>query len=528
MTEQQRMVLARKWRPKNFQEVIGQEFAVRALSNALDNQFLHHAYLFTGTRGVGKTTIARILSKCLNCETGVTSNPCGTCESCTEISQGRFPDLFEVDAASRTKVEDTREILENVQYAPVKGRFKIYLIDEVHMLSGHSFNALLKTLEEPPEHVKFLLATTDPQKLPATVLSRCLQFHLSHMTPDAIAEHLSRIVQQEKINAESEALDAVAHAANGSMRDALSLMDQVISFSTNEIKVNDVQKMLGAIDHSNLTNLLSAIAEGDSQRLMDSSEQIKREGADYENVLRELLSLLHQISLFQLSPTLLSPKQIKKVESIASKIPPEDVQLYYQITLIGQRDLVLAPSQQVGFEMIMIRMLTFSLQQWERTPSEPNLRSQTPATTTPKATKIAPTVSTHQTGSTPQGKQWLDLIKQLNLGGATGALLRACAMESLTENQLCLALSPSHEPLLNKNHISRINDALQHHFQSQIEVIIQVKDSTQPTATKTQQDCDTQAIDKAEKSLLSDSNVQKIMKDLHANIAKDSITTHNE
>ncbi|HHL18290.1 MAG TPA: DNA polymerase III subunit gamma/tau [Thiothrix sp.] len=350
-------VLARKWRPQNFKQMVGQQHVLRALINALEEQRLHHAYLFTGTRGVGKTTIARILVKCLNCETGITATPCGKCTSCQEIAEGRFVDLLEVDAASRTKVEDTRELLDNVHYAPTRGRFKVYLIDEVHMLSGHSFNALLKTLEEPPEHVKFLFATTDPQKLPATILSRCLQFNLKRMPLDLIQGHLQYLLQEESITFEAAALKPLARAADGSMRDALSLMDQAIAFGAGTLKADDVSAMLGTISQDWLFTLLNAIADGEGKCLLDTVEEMAGQVADFEAAADSLISLLHQVALLQVVPDHLFDEE--KIQQLASRLAMEDVQLYYQIALKGRKDLPLSPDPRSGFEMLLLRMMVF-------------------------------------------------------------------------------------------------------------------------------------------------------------------------
>ena len=354
-------VLARKWRPRNFKELVGQEHVQRALINALDNDRLHHAFLFTGTRGVGKTTIARILAKSLNCETGVTSTPCGQCSACAEINEGRFVDLIEVDAASRTKVEDTRELLENVQYAPTRGRYKVYLIDEVHMLSTHSFNALLKTLEEPPLHVKFLLATTDPQKLPVTILSRCLQFNLKRLPVAQIQGHLQHILSAENIPAEAEALTQIAKAADGSMRDALSLLDQAIAYGSGRVRNEEVRAMLGTIEHHQILDILQYLAGNDAQAVMQKSQNLAEHAFDFAAVLDELITQLHHVALAQISPQSLDAGavDVEKITALAASLANEDVQLFYQIALIGRRDLALAPDPRLGFEMVLLRMLAF-------------------------------------------------------------------------------------------------------------------------------------------------------------------------
>ncbi|KHL75710.1 DNA polymerase III subunit gamma/tau [Pseudomonas putida] len=354
-------VLARKWRPRSFREMVGQAHVLKALINALDNQRLHHAYLFTGTRGVGKTTIARIIAKCLNCETGITSTPCGTCSVCREIDEGRFVDLIEIDAASRTKVEDTRELLDNVQYAPSRGRFKVYLIDEVHMLSTHSFNALLKTLEEPPPYVKFILATTDPQKLPATILSRCLQFSLKNMSPERVVEHLSHVLEAENVPFEPDALWLLGRAADGSMRDAMSLTDQAIAFGEGRVLAADVRAMLGSLDHGQVYGVLQALLEGDARALLEAVRNLAEQGPDWSGVLAEMLNVLHRVAIAQALPEAVDNGQgdRDRVLALASALPAEDVQFYYQMGLIGRRDLPLAPDPRGGFEMVLLRMLAF-------------------------------------------------------------------------------------------------------------------------------------------------------------------------
>ncbi|HZX52597.1 MAG TPA: DNA polymerase III subunit gamma/tau [Pseudomonas sp.] len=354
-------VLARKWRPRSFSEMVGQTHVLRALINALDSQRLHHAYLFTGTRGVGKTTIARIIAKCLNCETGISSTPCGVCSVCREIDEGRFVDLIEVDAASRTKVEDTRELLDNVQYSPSRGRFKVYLIDEVHMLSTSSFNALLKTLEEPPPHVKFLLATTDPQKLPVTVLSRCLQFSLKNMPPERVVDHLSHVLAAENIPFENDALWLLGRAADGSMRDAMSLTDQAIAFGEGKVLAADVRAMLGTLDHGQVYGVLHALIEGDARGLIEAVRHLAEQGPDWNGVLSEMLNVLHRVAIAQALPEAVDNGQgdRERVLELAKVLPGEDVQFYYQMGLIGRRDLPLAPDPRSGFEMVLLRMLAF-------------------------------------------------------------------------------------------------------------------------------------------------------------------------
>lgn len=354
-------VLARKWRPRFFSEMVGQEHVLRALINALNEQRLHHAYLFTGTRGVGKTTIARILAKCLNCEEGVSATPCGKCSSCREIAEGRFVDLIEVDAASRTKVEDTRELLDNVQYAPTRGRYKVYLIDEVHMLSSHSFNALLKTLEEPPEHVKFLLATTDPQKLPITVLSRCLQFSLKNMTPERVVSYLEKVLDAEKIGYEEPALWQLGRAAQGSMRDALSLTDQAIAYGQGQVLEHQVNAMLGTMDRGRIFKLAEILATGQVAELLAEVSAMSEHGPDYDEVVQSLMQLWHKVAVAQVAPSSVDNSEGDKdaIMQLAGAMRAEDIQLFYQTALVGRKDLPLAADPRQGFEMILLRMLAF-------------------------------------------------------------------------------------------------------------------------------------------------------------------------
>ncbi len=358
----QTQVLARKWRPKDFSSLTGQDHVVRALINALEKKRLHHAYLFTGTRGVGKTTIARILAKALNCESGITAKPCGKCSACIEIDSGHFVDLVELDAASNTQVDNMRELLENALYAPTCARYKIYIIDEVHMLSKSAFNAMLKTLEEPPDHVKFVLATTDPQKIPITVLSRCLQFNLKQIPPTLIAAHLEYVLKQEKISYDEASLQLIAHAAQGSMRDALSMLDQAIIFGGGKVEKTEIHAMLGTIDQSYLYDLLEALIQKNGTQMLAVADSIEMRSLSFDTALQELAGLFHSLALAQIVPQTNSNNipEHEKIYSLAKKFMPEDLQLFYQITLHGRADLGLAPDEYSGFTMTLMRMLAFT------------------------------------------------------------------------------------------------------------------------------------------------------------------------
>jgi DNA polymerase-3 subunit gamma/tau len=374
-------VLARKWRPQTFADVVGQQHVLTALANGLSLGRIHHAYLFSGTRGVGKTSIARLLAKGLNCETGITATPCGVCDNCREIEQGRFVDLIEIDAASRTKVEDTRDLLDNVQYAPARGRFKVYLIDEVHMLSRHSFNALLKTLEEPPAHVKFLLATTDPQKLPVTILSRCLQFHLKALDVEQIRHQLEHVLGEEKITSEPRALQLLARAADGSLRDALSLTDQAIASGDGQVTTASVSAMLGTLDDDQALSLIEAMVGADGERVMALLNDAAARGVEWEALLVEMLSLLHRVAMVQLSPSALGSDMAaieQRMRELARTVPPGDVQLYYQTLLIGRKELSWAPDRRMGIEMTLLRALAFHPRKPMPEPERPRQTASIP------------------------------------------------------------------------------------------------------------------------------------------------------
>jgi DNA polymerase III subunit gamma/tau len=478
--------LARKWRPKKFSELTGQEHVRRALVNALESGRVHHAFLFTGTRGVGKTTIARILAKCLNCETGVRAEPCGVCASCREIDAGRFPDLIEVDAASRTKVDDTRELLDNVQYAPTRGRYKVYLVDEVHMLSTHSFNALLKTLEEPPPHVKFLLATTDPQKLPATVLSRCLQFNLKRLPAADIAAHLKRILGEEGVAFEAAALKLLAQAADGSMRDALSLLDQLIAFGGGQAGEAQARAMLGTISRDHVVRIAQLLAEADSAALLSCARSLEEFAPDYAQVLDELAALLVRVGLRQAvsdyeGDELYAPELL---ERLARALSPEDVQLFYQTAIIGRRDLPLAPDPRTGFEMTLLRMIAFRpAGEWltaRAAAADPAARAGGAVTGTGAASGSAGTASATgspgvaagvtEAGEGPGasgssgGDSWAAIVNALELSGAARQLASHCVLVGRQGAVVRLALDARNQPVRTPAQEEKLAQALSRYF----------------------------------------------------------------
>lgn len=551
-------VLARKWRPKTFQELVGQEHVVRALSNALQQQRLHHAYLFTGTRGVGKTTLARILAKALNCETGITAEPCGQCAACTEIDRGRFVDLLEVDAASNTKVDQMRDLLENAQYAPTVARFKVFIIDEVHMLSTSSFNAMLKTLEEPPAHVKFILATTDPQKMPVTVLSRCLQFNLRQMPVAAIAGHLHAVLDKESIAAESVALQLIARAASGSMRDALSLLDQAIAYGSGAVHEAEVRAMLGAIDQSYLYTLLNALARRDGPGLLAVARGMEERSLSFDAALAELALLLHQIALAQTVPDALPDELPEKPQllELAGLFKPEDTQLYYQIALLGRRDLALAPDEYAGFSMCLLRMLAFAPNEAPAPASPPaggtTIRSMPAATSpapsatlaeppTPLATVAVPVSSRESLGEKLQAIQqavaeirsaeppipafdgdWRGLVDKLKLSGMARMLAQNCALEEFDGQRMRLSVPAEHKHLLDNTYQEKLRATLKEYFGKQLQVSIDVGNVVNTPARQINQEkAERQA--QAEASIRNDPFVRDLVESFGATIIPSTI-----
>ncbi|MCI0590458.1 MAG: DNA polymerase III subunit gamma/tau [Gammaproteobacteria bacterium] len=517
-------VLARKWRPGRFEEMVGQEHVLRALTNALDNDRLHHAYLFTGTRGVGKTTLARILAKALNCEKGVSSIPCGQCTACNQIDEGRFIDLIEVDAASRTKVDETRELLDNVQYVPSVGRYKVYLIDEVHMFSNHSFNALLKTLEEPPPHIIFLLVTTDPKKIPVTILSRCLQFNLKRLTPAQIVKQLTHILEQEQIGSDQICRRLIATAADGSLRDALSLLDQAIAFGGGELKETDVRAMLGTIDRREVLALMNALVMRDAPGLLARIDQIAEQNPDFDALLAELLSLLQRIAVYQAVPQVTDETMDdhETLVTLAKQAEPEEIQLYYQIGLVGRRDLLLAPDLRTGFEMIMLRMLAFTLEQSGHGLEESDSQLQA-ASSTPcgghQAFGVSPTVADAQ----DPVSEWSALIDEMRLTGLVRELAGNCVLQDRDANRIKLVLPPRCQHLLNDNVEARLQNALKDRFGEDVRLVITVGEPGAETPVELKVREGNERQHSAERAIEGDSNVKALVDTFGAEVDKASI-----
>ena len=516
-------VLARKWRPSNFTEVVGQDHVVKSLINALQHNRLHHAYLFTGTRGVGKTSIARILAKAINCENLQDFNPCGHCSVCIAVNEGRFLDLIEVDGASRTKVEDTRDLLDNASYAPSHGRYKIYLIDEVHMLSGHSFNALLKTLEEPPPHVKFLLATTDPHKIPVTVLSRCLQLNLKQLLPAQIYTQMAFILEQEAIEFEIPSLKLISRAADGSMRDGLSLLDQAIVYGDGKVTTADVSAMLGSIAQEPVTELLDALADNDAVAMLNKINDIANLTPDFSGLLQEILIALHRIALLQQIPTAIDHDlDSDAILGLSAKFSAEDVQLYYQIGLVGQKDLDLAPDPRSGFEMVMLRMLIFK-------PETPQKSADKPPAI---ANKVMPVVAiTEQRPATPSvaisqppkraaeptdANDWLSMIVAMKLDGFTREFANNCVLDAIDDNVCTLIIDPSH--IRSARAEQALQKALQAYRGSAVKLVIKEKKNTLVTPAvlliKEREDKQQAAVD----AINSDPNVLALKEHFDARI----------
>jgi DNA polymerase III subunit gamma/tau len=528
-------VLARKWRPRNFAQLAGQEHVVQALTNALTQNRLHHAYLFTGTRGVGKTTIARIFAKSLNCESGITATPCGVCGACTEIDSGRFVDLIELDAASNTQVDNMRELLESALYAPTSGRFKIYIIDEVHMLSKSAFNAMLKTLEEPPSHVKFILATTDPQKIPVTVLSRCLQFNLKQLPPALINTRMQYVLEQENIPFENGALNLVARAAQGSMRDALSLLDQAIAYSSGKVDEALVRTMLGAIDQGYLFDLLQTLRAGDGAGLLRIADDMAIRSIAFEAALQDLATLLHRLALAQTIPNAIQddePDRARLLE-LAQQFTPEEIQLNYQIVIHGRNEINLAPDEYAGFTMTLLRMLAFAPQ--GAAASAGRAGSGIAPSTAPKAaatrhvaaepappTQAAPV---QQSSASSADLDWNALLSQLNLQGMARELAKNSVLASFADGRMVLNLAPQHKHLQsNKIAQDKLQTALSEYFVKPIRLVVELgatKDVVTPAAVEQHEKQTRQQ--QAEEAIKQDAFVREAQAHFGAQVIESSI-----
>ncbi|TXL00436.1 DNA polymerase III subunit gamma/tau [Methylococcaceae bacterium HT1] len=534
-------VLARKWRPHNFTEIVGQEHVSQSLINALQHNRLHHAYLFTGTRGVGKTTIARILAKAINCENLQNYNPCGQCAVCQALDEGRFLDLIEVDAASRTKVEDTRDLLDNAQYAPNVGKYKVYLIDEVHMLSGHSFNALLKTLEEPPEHVKFLLATTDPQKIPVTVLSRCLQFNLKRLTPSQISEQMAYILGEEKIEFEQGALRLIARAADGSMRDGLSLLDQAIVFGNDVVSTETVSQMLGTIAQQPVEDLLRCLAQKDAQKVLHTIKDLAELTPDFADILQQVLYVLNRLALIQLVPSVADAEEDAEMLSELSQLfSAEELQLYYQIALMGQKDLGLAPEPRAGFEMIMLRMLAFNPQfsgvkpqnrvapvvaqkprlqssSVQREAAEPRIVPQV----IPEA--VSPIAIENETTEPNADLPWHDVVDAMKLMGLTRELANNCILESLDEQQCRLILDPKQAQIRSPRSEEKLQSAVQKYYGKALKLVIKTESVASDTPAIKNHKAKLNRQQEAVDAIDNDENIQALKTNFDARVIPGSI-----
>ncbi|KTC91967.1 DNA polymerase III subunit gamma/tau [Legionella cincinnatiensis] len=542
------LALARKWRPRTFSQLVGQDHIKNALINALNQQRLHHAYLFTGTRGVGKTSIARILAKALNCEQGINSMPCLQCGTCCAIEQGRFIDLIEIDGASKTRVEDTRDLLDNVQYLPTNGRFKIYLIDEVHMLSQHSFNALLKTLEEPPEHVKFILATTDPQKLPITVLSRCLQFHLKHLTSELISQQLQLILKEEQLDFENQAVDILAQAAHGSMRDALSLLDQAIAGCNTQLCASEVKTLLGYTQQDYALQLLQALAEQNASMLLKISHQISLEGGHFQYVLDELLNYLHQIAIYQNvgdNNPLINPSS--EIINLAHHISAEDIQLFYQIGLKGREEIHLAPELVIGFNMTLLRMQTFRPISKVAPPPLASYQNSLPQQQTPPANVRSTTINppkiyteekapnvvssarkdsdenqqvTHQ-----ETKNWSSIIQDLKLTGLALNAVENAELIAKEGREITLRVAKGHQSLFTPTVLTRIESALSQYYQYQVKINLNTDESVHASPAQQKEQIMQQKQKNAENALLNDPVFQQLQQEFSAELVKNSIVS---
>jgi DNA polymerase-3 subunit gamma/tau len=529
--------LARRWRPHRFDDLVGQEHVVRALSNALDSQRVHHAFLFTGTRGVGKTTIARIFAKCLNCDEGVSARPCGVCASCREVEEGRFIDLIEVDAASRTKVDDTRELLENVQYAPSRGRYKVYLIDEVHMLSQHSFNALLKTLEEPPPHVKFLLATTDPQKLPITVLSRCLQFNLKRLPISLIVERLRHVLEAESLPYEPAALRLIAEAADGSLRDALSLLDQLLAFAAGRAAEAEARAMLGTVDRGQVVELLRRLAAGDAVQLIAHARSLEEWAPDHAALLDAMAGLLARVALCQTVPDAAADETypVELLRELAAQLTPEDTHLYYQIATLGRRDIVWAPDARTGFEMTLLRMLAFRPAGLDgdgaRAPRPGSAVAGAAGSGAPgrQAGGAGPAATSTASGGSlavlpADNDAWIELLPRLDVGGAARQLGSHCAWQGVDGGTVRLAIDPRNQHLRTRALEDKLAQALSKFAGQPLKLEIFAAEAAAPaTPAAASERAANEELAAARRSLADDPTVQGLQQRFGAVLHEDTV-----
>jgi DNA polymerase-3 subunit gamma/tau len=512
-------VLARKWRPKTFAQMVGQAHILKVIENSLELKRLHHAYLFCGTRGVGKTTLARLFAKCLNCETGITSTPCNQCSACQQIDTGCFVDLIEIDAASRTKVEDTRDLLDNVQYAPTSGRYKVYLIDEVHMLSTHSFNALLKTLEEPPEHIVFLLATTDPQKLPITVLSRCLKLQLQSLPEEQIATHLRAVLEAEKIEAEPEALLHIASAAKGSVRDALSLLDQAIVYSNGTIESHATANMLGLVSQEPIWELITALSKQDILQMLDIINTMQLNDEDFIQVAEALQTAFYHLTLFQQAPEAIATRRsdYDKITEFASHFEAQALQLYYQILAVGKADIALAPTPQIGFEMLLMRLAAFSPHSQMQA-----LAPAKQATTVEKSAHI-----TKKPIKTMDNLNWHELVNHLNISGMTKIIAEHANIGNSHDDRLELCIQDEQRSLCNERQIQLLTSALSEYFGKPITLTItSTQQKTQETPIERRKKEQSVQKQQARSSIDSDNNIKELVDVFSASIDTDSIETN--
>lgn len=535
-------VLARKWRPKSFATLVGQEHVVRALTHALEQKRLHHAYLFTGTRGVGKTTLARIMAKALNCETGITSTPCGVCSSCTEIDSGRFVDLIEVDAATNTRVDEMRQLLENATYAPTRGRFKVYVIDEVHMLSNSAFNAMLKTLEEPPEHIKFILATTDPQKIPVTVLSRCLQFNLKQMPQGHIVDHLTNILGKETVEFEPAALRHLAKAAAGSMRDALSLLDQAIAHGAGRVEEEGVRDMLGTVGDDYLYGLLDALMAGDAPALLSVADSMEGRSLSFDSALQELATLFHRIALLQFAPdALMDAVERTKLQPYAEGFDAEFLQLCYQIAVHGRDDLGLAPDEYTGFTMALLRLVAFRPDAGgpvravaaAKAVSRPAAMARAATSLsedisvkpsfTPTVVATAPSAPSQPPLSVEGEDEWHQLLGRLTLSGMVRQLAHHCELAERTDALISLRLAPAHKHLLSPVPQDKLQSELQSLLGAGVRLVINVADTEAETPAERARNVQRERQDQAIASIESDDFVREVVDMFDATIDESTI-----